>query len=429
MKELKYMTKKERTLISIQCDRFFLTVNKYKDATVVFNILKESLKLEDRYDKELWCFMTCVGKSLRAGNNGSQFPLKNAHYIKANSLHQIGLNAQRAFHVIGLLDKEGWIEHYKGYSDLKNKNNYMRGCIIFSKKLKGLYTVSLISRYARPVTPAEMIVVKDSKTKEPFMKLTKFKGVGSHRSFMKDYNGMLNRTTIALCGINCAVSYKQVFSDNLDNAGRFYSFGGFQTAHAELRSMITLNGNITTEVDVKGIHPAICRLVQGCPCVDESFDPYGTTLNLNIPVSEARLLCKKAMMCMINCKTKRGASIALENIWKEDISEKVNDKALPSLTYFDAKVAKDVIEALEKHNSPVKFFGKDQTTWGQLQRLDSRVCEGVMRKLLQDDIAVLVYHDSWLVEAEYREILKGYIFDSWYEVFSTRDNCFLTIDF
>jgi hypothetical protein len=431
MIELRTLTRKDRTLISAQCERFFLVINKYKDAQPVFNVLKESLGLPDRYDPEIWCVITCVGKSLRTGVNGSQFSLKSANFTTANKIHNLKLNQKRASEVIRRLDEQGWLVYYKGYKNLKVEDDLMRSCIIFSKKLTSLFSIRLIARYAEKISQTEMVEVRDSKTKLPFMKLTRFKNVNSRRNSMYDYNKVLHEGDITLGGFNCAVTYKQVFSDDLDGAGRLYTFGGFQTAHGDLRSLIKIKGNIVTEVDIKGIHPSICRLLQGCPKVDESFDPYGigSEFKSDWSVIELRSICKAAMMCMINCKRKKGASEALYNIWAKDCNRLDDDRWFPSIKYFDIDLAETLITYLEEHNSPVVFFGKGSLDWKQLQRCDSRVCEGVVARFTQKGIPVLCWHDSWVCEVQHRDFLIQCIKDSWFEVFNTKDNCFLKVEF
>ncbi len=429
MMELAKMSRKERTLISVQCDKFFLTINKYKDAKPVFDTLKDSLNLPTRYDKEIWCVVTCVAKSLRAGNNGSQFPLKEKVYTSANNVHGLGLNNKRASLVVKLLDEKGWLTFYKGFKDVKNPDNKMRSCLIFSDDLKALFSANLLARYARPITETEMVEVKDSKTKQSFMKLTRFKGVSSHRNFMVNYNKLLSESEITIAGVQCAVTYKQVFADDLDGGGRFYTFGKFQTAQSELRRFIKINGNHTTEVDVRGIHPAICRTLQGGNPLKESFDPYGIDNTYNINNQEFRLLCKFAVMCMINCKTKVGASKALTNIVQDDFKKNYEDRDFTSVVCFDNKISIGIINKLILHNSPVNFFGKDQLTWQELQRYDSKVSEGVMKRFIKNKIPVLCYHDSWVCEVQHRDFLIESIKESWYDVFSTNDNCFLKIEF
>ncbi len=422
MKELAKMTKEERVLISVQCDRYFLTINKTKLARRVFDILKQDMDLPAKYDKELWCVVTCVGKSIRVGNNGSQFPLGSDTYTSANKIHGLRLNNKRASMVIKLLDGNGWLDFYKGYKDKRDKDNSYRSCIIFADKLRVLYDRPLLNLYSDPVPPSEMIVIRDSKTKLPYLKLTKFKGVVAHRQLMVDYNQLLRKTDISLFNTKCAVSYKQVFADDLTGAGRVYSFGGFQTIGSSLREDIKLNGDAVTEVDIRGIHPAICRLLQGIPSVSEKFDPYHMELLPDVPAKERRLLCKFATMCMINCKTAQGAAKALINIWEEK-------EDFPTIKELPIELSKKIIKALVDNNKPVIFFGKGSLSWKELQRYDSKVCTQVIRKFISKGIPILPYHDSWLCQKQYRGLLEESIKESWYEVFDTYDGCILKVEF
>lgn len=422
MKELQKMTKMERTLIAIQCDRYFLTINKNKQMVPIFNIIKNSLSLSNAHDKEIWCFLTCVGKSLRSHNKGSQYPLSSTTYDIANKIHGLCLNRSRSSRVIYRLDELGWISLYKGYK-IKNCKESHRSYIIFSERLTSLFTCSILNLFSHPVLPAEMVVVKDSKTKLPFFKLTKFRGISDHRGLMVDFNGLLRKTDIALMGVPCAASYKQVFADDLDGAGRFYSFGYFQTMGSSLRSGLTLNGEVTTEVDIKGIHPAIMAILQGLPPTPEDFDPYHVPFDLGLPQKELRLLCKKATMCMINCKTAHGASKAVVNIWK-----KARDD-FPNLHSFDALISRKVIDALVAHNNPLVFFGKGSTGWKVLQRYDSKVCGSILAMFIERGVPILPWHDSWVCPLENRDLLEYCIRESWNEVFGTYEGCVTKVEF
>ncbi len=429
MEHLNKLTRKQRVMISSQCDSFFITINKTKSGKVVFDYLKSTSQLPFKYDKELWMVVTAIGKSIKGGAEGTQIPLSAEKYQTANKKHQLKLNAQRASHVLEVLDEMGVLSYYKGYKDMKN-NHSMTSCIIPCDYFRGLYTKNVLKNYRSNIDKTEMVVIKDSQTKKPLMKLTKFKGVNIQRQLMFDYNGLLSRNEITLAGQKCFVNYKQVFADDLDGAGRIYSFGGFQTSPSYMRSSIRINGNVTTECDIKGMHCMSLYCLEGIR-VPVGFDPYtiDSTI-LGIGVKGSRAFCKMAVMCMINCKTVHGSAKALLNVWEKDQKESVvEDRDFPALTNCDLDKCKMVVRALQELNHRLDFYPKDTVLWKTLQRLDSKVMEGVISRFIKKDLVTLVWHDSVVVEKEHQKLLIQCIKDSWYSVFGTYDNCYVDIEF
>lgn len=425
MKELKNLTRKERALISIKCDSFFLTINKTKVVKSVFDYLKSISELPDKYDKELWMVVTAVGKALRSGANGTQIPLSKNKYPVANKKHGLKLNAERASYVLEVLDSKGLVEVYKGFRDLKT-NTSLTTCVVPSSEFKQQYTPKILKTYKSNIDKTELVVITDSKTKQPLMKLTKFKGVNVQRQLMFDYNGVLGRNVITVKGQQCFVSYKQVFADDLNGAGRIYSFGGFQTLPSELRSSVEINGNKTTECDIKGMHCMIMYCLEGIK-VPTDFDPY-TIDNKILGVSEkvCRSFCKMGVMCLINCKSLYGASKALFNIWEDD---KRTDNDFKDIKNCTEDLCKKVLKALLEHNSKLNFFPKGEKLWKILQRLDSKVMENIVNTFTKRDLVVLGWHDSAVCEREHQSLLIHTIRDSWFKVFGTKDNCIIDIEF
>jgi hypothetical protein len=428
MIELKDLTLEKRVEISIQCKGFFIHTYKPKAAYPFFEILKRDLGLGSRYDSEVWCLLTCINKALGAGCTGSHFPLKSNHYKTANEITKQNLSARRMCKVLETADHKGWITLYKGYWYHKYDN--MQSCIILSETSLKVFSTTISGKFTESLGDREVVEIRDQETKEPIMKLTRFKGISEHRKLMTRYNRLLKSFEIKMGDIQCYVAYKQIFSKDLTLAGRIYSYGGFQNSRKELRPFITIDDEATTEVDIRGIHPSICRLLQGCKAVDESFDPYGVSSKgvfETIPQKEFRLLCKFGVMMMINCKSHKGASEALNNLVKKDNS--FENKVLSNCIHLTNSDYYTLIELLIKHNNPVKFFGKDSYSWDTLQRYDSRVCEGVIKSFIDKGKCVLCWHDSWVCKRSDREFLIECIKESWYEVFNTEDNLFLKVEF
>lgn len=421
---LKEMTRKDRVLVSVECDSFFLSTNKTKKSQPIFNKLKSITKLPKRFDNELWMIITMVGKALSSGCKGSQLTMSANNYTFINKTRDNNLDHRRVRKVLDTLESLGYIKLYIGFKDLKNDISIM-SCVLFSEDLVGVFPTNLIKSYGRNITLDEMVEIKDTKTKLPIAKLTRFKGVGKNKQFMFDYNGLLQRHDIRLGTRKCFVQYKQIFADDLEGAGRIYSFGSFQTMQAYLREVLTIDGQTCTEVDIRANHISMMYLLEGIK-LDNDFDCY----HINLPdndYKDIRSLCKMAIMCMINCKSIIGAAKALKKIVQDDITDRE-----PYLTPFHKKnddFYRLVVNLLKIKHKRLEFFKREEVLWKKLQRLDSRIMEKVLEHFTKKEEVVLGWHDSWVVRKPLKKELKKVIEDSWFGVFGTYDNCFIKVEF
>lgn len=422
---LKEMSRKDRVLISIECDSFFLSTNKVKKSQPIFNKLKSETKLPKRFDNELWMVITMIGKSLSSGCVGSQLTFNPKSYKFVNENRTNNLDHRRVRTVIDELESKGYLELFIGFKDFKYDISIM-SCVIFSQKLIDMFPESIIKSYGRNITVDEMVEIKDTKTKQPIAKLTRFKGVGSNKQFMLTYNNLLQMHDIRLGTKKCFVQYKQIFADDLEGAGRIYSFGAFQTMQAHLRSLVTIDGQTCTEVDIKSNHISILYLLEGIK-LEATYDCYCIDLQ-GYNYKDIRNLCKMAIMCMINCSNPVSASEALRKIVKDDKSDKE-----PYLEVFHEHCESDlflsVINLLKDKHKRLNFFKKGEVLWKRLQRLDSKITEGVIEHFTRKGEVVLGWHDSWVVRKPLQEELKKVIRDSWFKVFGTYDNCFVKVEF
>lgn len=426
-KELRKLSVEERVGVSICCDSFFISTNKTKVSLGIYNVLREELSLHKRFNTEINMFVTMVGKALSSGCEGSQVPLQTESYKLVNKTRDNKLNRDRVKVVMARLEELGYLDIFMGYRDLV-QNVSLTTCVIFHDKLVKLYPSVPKNVFGSNVTKTDVVEVKDSSTKEPIIKLTKFKGINQRRDFMMKYNILLQSNDIRFKGRKCFVQYKQIFADDLEGAGRIYSFGSFQTMPSYLRKTLSINGFSCTEVDLRANHISIMYLLSGIT-LTEDFDCYGITLN-GYEYTDIRNLCKMGVMCLINCKSKVAACHALMKVVRKDHeSENSYLNMFPYADEFKEVFYMYVINTLIKLHYRLKFFTRKEVLWKKLQRLDSRISEGVIKHFTDKQEVVLSWHDSWLIRKGLQKELIDVIRDSWYKVFGTYNNCFLKIEF
>lgn len=419
MIELKALERKERVDVLTQCCSGFLAYNKTKAVTSIYNSIVKDFCLP-ACSKEIKTLVTMAGYAIKNNCTGSQIPMGAAKFTSANARTKLALNHKRMKIVLEKAESLGYISYYNGFNDIK-QNTAIMSCFIIKEKLSVYYTESRLKSFKSGVEANEVIEVKDENG-ELFNKLTRFAGVNVFRNLMLDYNACLSKNDIRIGVRKAFVAYKQVFSIDLEGAGRYYTFGGFQTMQSSDRVDITINGSNTIEIDVVSNHLSIMYTLEGIKLFDK-FDCYYVDIG-NYEYKDVRRLCKYAIMCMINCKTKSGAYKALFNILKKDY-ESDNELSIFECNHDICKLVVDKL--IDKHNK-LTFFGKDLVLWRKLQRLDSKICEGVIRHFTKESKVVLCWHDSWRVESQYEDELYKCIRDSWFTVFGTYDNCFLKVD-
>jgi hypothetical protein len=157
--------------------------------------------------------------------------------------------------------------------------------------------------------------------------------------------------------------------------GRFY--GAYQNLNKADRSRITINGVDTVELDFKTMHP---RLIY-------------KELNIKMPTKPyqvegfVRSLGKTAFNIMLNTTSKK---IALYAIRKA--------------TGLNLKDSNTLVNRIIKKHSSVPFF---QSKGLDLQLIDSEICLNIMIKFNELDKVILPVHDSFIVKAEDKELLRS----------------------
>lgn len=419
MIELKTLGRKERVNVLTQCCSGFLAYSNTKAVQSIYSAIKGEFDLP-KCTKEIKTLITLTGYAIRNLCGGSQLPMGARKFTSANRKTNQALNKTRMKLVVQKAEELGYITFYNGFKDVK-QNISILSCFIIHDKFKIMYTETKLKSFKVGVNTNEVIEIKDEDG-EVISKLTRFAGVAEQRRLMLNYNGCLSMSDIRIGVRKAFVAYKQVFSIDLDGAGRFYTFGCFQTMRSTDRVDITINGCETVEIDIVSNHLSIMYTLKGVKLFD-NFDCYYVDIG-DYEYADVRRLCKYAIMCMINCKTKSGSYGALYNILEQDYE---SDKEL-SVFGCDRGICKTVIDKLIEKHKRLTFFEKGTTLWRKLQRLDSKVCEGVIRHFTSKGIAVLCWHDSWRAAIQHQQELHQCIRDSWFKVFGTYDNCFLKVE-
>lgn len=412
---LKYKVVKRKTYKPI--------VDKLKD--IVGDL---SLKIPEQH---FWMLSAMLVKSKNAGKDGCWFPRKRDKYVDINSEYnpKFKLNRDHMCNLVDTLEQQGMLHMNCGFKDFIDEDKSITSRVVFSEYLLSLVKSDLINDMENPFNDyPELQVTLKIKDSNGETKKVQMKNVGNMKHALmkkknvKLFNDFLSEQSITLEGRGYKLRFKRVFRDTLEGCGRWYECGSFQVAKKEKRKLIRINGNPVTEVDISSIHPAIIAAKNNIDISDK--DPYGLydpdLVEVFKGVDNLRSVCKIAVMCMINCKSRKGAAKATLNYVLED-DESVYPKELETYT--------KLIQDLEEHNKGLPFFGSNSVDYKQLQYIDSEICEKVLLTCRVRGFLALPYHDSWVVEAHRRDELIAVIKKSWFAVLGSMLNFKYKVEF
>jgi hypothetical protein len=175
----------------------------------------------------------------------------------------------------------------------------------------------------------------------------------------------------------------RVFTGGFSLHGRFY--GGFwQQWPEQERLKLTIDGGRVVEEDYSSIHPTLLYRERGLKLEGKPYDIPGIR----------RVVAKRALLVMLNARNRRDALRSLKR------QEQWNGEPAPTGTEID-----DAVKALEAKHRPISdAFYSDSGI--RLMWHDARMAEQVMLDLLDQGIAALPIHDSFVVRAEYGTLLR-----------------------
>lgn len=402
---------------------------KYKP---IVNKLKDIVGFENtnKNDNHFWMLAIMLVKSKKSGKDGCWFPRKNEKYAEINSEYnpKFKINRRWLCNLVDTLESQGMLHMYSGFKNFTNEELSITSRVVFSEYLLSLVTDSLLCKEKDPYDeyPELQVNIKekreDGKTRKVQLKnIGNMKNASIKKKNVYAFNKFLEQQEVELDGKLYKLKFKRVFRDNLEGCGRWYECGSFQVAKKEKRKLIKINGNNVTEVDISSIHPCIIAAKNGIDLTGK--DPYGLydpdLVEIFKGVTNLRIVCKIAVMCMINCKTRSGAAKATLNYMKEE------DCNYPE----DLKIYEKLIKGLELHNKGLPFFDENTIDYKQLQYIDSEICEKVLLTCKAMGFLALPYHDSWVVESHRQQELIEIIKKSWFAVLGSMMNFRYKVEF
>lgn len=453
--ELSDMEPSERAVLQCRCvgGTKFFSERKWFDK--VFKRLQEIVGVGNKaHQKSLRWFLSCTSKAIRHKGIGFMYSRDPAWF----SATKQGIGYKNSIKILDFLEKEGYIDLYNGFVGVWARSEDGAGFIpdechtsivVMNQKYLDLWR-DLDVKKMPTLEDMPLIVVRDRKTKEEIT-LKGLDGVVQMRALVERLNNKLAETEIKLDEKVCAsVQYNRIFSDDLEQDGRFYVVGGgVQTAPALLRkTSLYIDEDKTVELDFKAMHPNLLLELMSVGArkegtefgVSPDFSPYDVDLTGLIELDQdeiakmedmygckydpVRNLKKQALLVMINAKSEAAARGALcQKIATDKRRPDILDRLFVGIK--GSLPIKEIMDRIYDHNEIIAHHMYNDTGIA-LMNMDSRIAERVIDAMLQENEPILCYHDSFIVKHYMEDYLRLSMENAWKAVM--RDNKFCKIE-
>lgn len=443
--KLSSLSHEERTVLQSKC----VSGTKYYSSRKWFNPVYEKLeailgKGNKSHEKSIRWFLSCTAKAIKNRGEGFFFG-KHPSWFKDTDQ---GIGYTNSDKILDELYVQGYIDIWIGYVETWEANEDGTGykakgshpsIVVMKQKYLDLWK-GIDIRDMPEMKKESSVIIRDRQTKEEIT-LQGHPGVKEARATVDRLNKKLSETEVRIKDELCAsVTYSRIFSDDLEKDGRFYvNGGGVQTAPAFLRkTSLYIGDHKTVELDFKAMHPSLLLEMMRITakqevrefCVSKDFSPYDVDIDdlieldqeaikrqselLGANYNPVRNLKKQCLLVMINANSFVAARSAMSSKLKKD-----KDKPDPVDRLFTGIVGSvpvtEVLRRIEEHNDVIsKYMYSDVGI--ALMNMDSRIAERVIDAILQEDEAVLCYHDSFIVKSYMADFLEKAMQKAWKDV-------------
>lgn len=290
--------------------------------------------------------------------------------------------------VIDWLDEQGIIETTKGYwnqdDPTLNRTSCYNGTPILAKLYPGAKTGP------RQYQPPEYLVEIRDKNGDVIKGFRT--AINPRAKAVAKVNQFLDKARIEINGQRVkGINYHRVFNHDMTLGGRFYH--QVQTSHKDERALITIDGERTVERDFAALHIALAYALAG----------------LDMPQGDAYTIgdYDRKVMKLVALVSLNGGSLP-------GIRKKLIDEGMPQWS----KRAGELQDAFFTRHEAISDMVGQENIGLRLQNLDSQIAERILLEMTAKGVAVLGWHDSFIVQksreadlvetmkAAYREIIN-----------------------
>jgi len=181
----------------------------------------------------------------------------------------------------------------------------------------------------------------------------------------------------------------RVFNGDFESGGRFYCPA--QSLRKVERGTLTIDNQSTIELDYKSLHLRMLYNMNQLSAPKDCYNPLGNK------TQEERQQAKITCMIVINTDSRNSAVQALSN---------------RGLTHEDAEKTVGDFESDHQRISHTFY----QSSWKQLQYIDSQLAESVLESCCKARIPVMPIHDSFITQTQHSVELEQMVRENYREL-------------
>lgn len=309
--------------------------------------------------------------------------------------------------IIELIDlmKEGeWIDQKIGFYNQNNKKESRISRIWPKKKFLDYFSTIPLIEYM----PQQLVVqLRDRNHKIITYKNTpetnRIQSVLQHanlvnRTALVQYRRQLRKTYI-LEHLNTDL-HAVFHNESFKLGGRLYTSGNsYQILSGRQRRNITINNQLTVELDFSGLHPRLLYALEGIQFND---DPY---IAICSDYPDLRPFVKELLLALLNAKSIVKAVASGNNKLRREY------ELLTKLRERNISVAELIRRFTNAHPKIEHYFGKQ--VGFELMHLDAKIALDIVEEFTSRNIPILSIHDSFIVTKDKRDELEIVMRDSY----------------
>ena len=404
--------------------------------SILYNLSSKMVKLNnyfsklyvDKYGKQslsqsksaIECCTYNLIKAVKLGQKEVSFSSDRNTYTKVilnGNAIKTDVGYKATIQMMELLSEVGLISITKGYKvktpfgGVKSKSGY----ISLTQSLINLVEDNVDLHRVRIGTKRSVVVLRDDDKID--LNFTETKYTKEIINVLSKYNKMMDKHTVVYKDIELDTGLARIFNNDFNSGGRLYVTGGsYQTIPSQTRHMITIDGKVTAEVDIKGSHISILHTMAGSRLL-KGYDPYQIEMdgiaefdppklsfmfdNVDMKHNPFRNLVKVALLVMINADNHGKAVGAMEAKIESQIHlpiDKLEDRPVEELAMLRFYGLKDInVRELfrrikKKHKVISEYFCSGAGVW--LQKMEGDIFTKVVDRCVDEKIPVFAIHDS-----------------------------------
>jgi len=345
--------------------------------------------------------------------------------------HNVGYKG--TINLLNVLEKYGYIEYHRGHF-IKETGEIKRGVIEITSRLAARIHSEVDLDKINPVAEENVLIIRDAEA-EP-IKFTLTEDLTKQKEVLDNYNKMMLNHSVVYEGVSVKCDLKRIFcNSSVREGGRLYTSGkNYQQLSAPERKKILIDGDNTAEVDIVSCHYTMLACDSGIT-LGEGEDPY-YRFDINqfgeldeVSLFEAgeeiktdynpvRNIAKDCFMFCVNSRDKSQAKRAMQQAIVKDRNKDFSKRRYNGIINVDVEYllnhADGVFEEVNEH-----FFTGIGTS---LQKAEGDIFLQVMERCVDEDIPVLIIHDS--ARTREQDVMKvgRFIKEAWFKLFKDTSN-------